>query len=159
DIGILWLTNETRQTLEYAYGWQQNASLAGFIDDSRTRTYRVGEALPGRVLESRRPVWIDDIFAVPSFARAEAASRLGVHGWFAFPLVIGTRVLGVVEFFARSPRQIDRSLLALMEAAGAQIGQFIERRRAEQRVAESEALYSAIVNAALDCVVTIDSAG
>ena len=50
-------------------------------------------------------------------------------------------------------------MLTLMEAAGAQIGQFIERRRAEQRVAESEALYSAIVNAALDCVVTIDSRG
>src|SRR5262249_30626352 len=47
----------------------------------------------------------------------------------------------------------------LMEAAGAQIGQFIERRRAEQRVAESEALYSAIVNTALDCVVSIDSTG
>jgi PAS domain S-box-containing protein len=159
DIGILWLTNETSQTLEYAYGWQQNARLTEFIDDSRGRTYRAGEPLPGRVLESQRPVWIDDIFAVPSFARAEAASRVGVHGWFAFPLVIGTRVLAVVEFFARSPRQVDRSLLALMEAAGAQIGQFMERRRAEQRVAESEALYSAIVNAALDCVVTIDSAG
>jgi len=159
DIGILWLTNETSQALEYAYSWQQNDRLTEFIDDSRTRTYRAGEPLPGRVLERRRPVWIDDIFAVPTFPRAELASRLGVHGWFAFPLVIGTRVLGVAEFFARSPRQVDRSLLALMEAAGAQIGQFIERRRAEQRVAESEALYSAIVNAALDCVVTIDSAG
>ena len=68
-------------------------------------------------------------------------------------------MLGVIEFFTGSPRQVDRSLLTLMEAAGAQIGQFIERRRAEQRVAESEALYSAIVNAALDCVVTIDSGG
>src|SRR5262249_41833272 len=137
----------------------QNPRLAAFIEDSRTREYESGQGLPGRVLISRRPAWIDDVARDLNFPRSAVATQLGLHGGFAFPLLIGTRVLGVIEFFARSPRPVDRSLLALMEAAGAQIGQFIERRRAEQRVTDSEALYSAIVNTALDCVVTMDSAG
>ena len=151
--------NEATQTLEYVDSWHERPRLTEFIADSRTRQFRPGDGLPGRVLATRRPVWIYDVTVDSNFPRAAAAARLGLHGGFAFPLLIGSRVLGVIEFFTGSPRLVDRSLLTLMEAAGAQIGQFIERRRAEQRVAESEALYSAIVNAALDCVVTIDSHG
>jgi PAS domain S-box-containing protein len=159
DVGILWQTDEATQTLEYVDGWHARPHLAAFIADGRTRQFRSGVGLPGRVLATKHPAWIYDVTVDPNFPRGPIAARLGLHGGFAFPLVIGSRVLGVVEFFTSSPRQVDRSMLTLMEAAGAQIGQFIERRRAEQRMAESEALYSAIVNAALDCVVTIDSRG
>ena len=159
EIGILWQTNEVTQTLEYVDSWHQNPRLTEFITDSRTRQFQLGVGLPGRVLSTGRPAWIYDVTLDSNFPRTLTATRLGLHGGFAFPLLIGSRVIGVIEFFTGSPRQVDRSLLTLMEAAGAQIGQFIERRRAEQRVAESEALYSAIVNAALDCVVTIDSGG
>jgi signal transduction histidine kinase len=55
-----------------------------------------------------------------------------LHGGFAFPILAGTTVLGVMEFFTREPTRLDRSLLTLMGAAGSQIGQFIERRRAQQ---------------------------
>jgi PAS domain S-box-containing protein len=159
EVGILWQTNEATQTLEYVDSWHERPRLTEFIADSRTRQFRSGEGLPGRVLATRRPAWIYDVTVDSNFPRATTAVRLGLHGGFAFPLLFGLRVLGVIEFFTGSPRLVDRSLLTLMEAAGAQIGQFIERRSAEQRVAESEALYSAIVNAALDCVVTIDSGG
>jgi PAS domain S-box-containing protein len=159
EVGILWQTDEATQTLDYVDSWHQDPRLAEFIADSRTRQFRSGTGLPGRVLAARYPAWIYDVAIDTNFPRAAIATRLGLHGGFAFPLLIGSRVLGVIEFFTSSPRQVDRSLLTLMEAAGSQIGQFIERRRAEQRVTESEALYSAIVNAALDCVVTIDSRG
>jgi PAS domain S-box-containing protein len=159
EVGVLWQTNDTTQTLEYIDSWHDDDRLKEFVADSRQRRFQRGEGLPGRVWATRRPAWIYDVTVDPNFPRRAVAQRLGLHGGFAFPLLIGSRVLGVIEFFTSSPRQVDRSLLTLMEAAGSQIGQFIERRRAEQRVAESEALYSAIVNAALDCVVTIDSAG
>jgi len=159
DVGILWETDEATQTLDYVDSWHADPRLAAFIEDGRTRQFGSGVGLPGRVLATKHPAWIYDVTVDRNFPRGPLAARLGLHGGFAFPLVLGSRVLGVVEFFTSSPRQVDRSMLTLMEAAGAQIGQFIERRRAEQRVAESEALYSAIVNAALDCVVTIDSRG
>ena len=159
EVGILWQTNEVTHTLDYVDSWHATARLGEFVADSRARQFRSGVGLPGRVLATRHPSWIYDVTVDANFPRMAIATRLGLHGGFAFPILLGSRVLGVVEFFTVSPRQVDRSLLTLMEAAGAQIGQFIERRRAEQRVAESEALYSAIVNAALDCIVTIDGDG
>jgi PAS domain S-box-containing protein len=159
EVGILWQINETTQTLDYVDSWHESSRLTEFVADSRARQFEQGVGLPGRVLATGRPAWIYDVAIDANFPRGGIVKRLGLHGGFAFPLVLGPRVLGVVEFFTSTPRQVDRSMLTLMEAAGSQIGQFIERRRAEQRVAESEALYSAIVNAALDCVVTIDSSG
>jgi PAS domain S-box-containing protein len=64
-----------------------------------------------------------------------------------------------MEFFARERRTSDAAMLTLMAAAGSQIGQFIDRREAQQRVVESEMLNSAIVAAALDCVISIDADG
>jgi PAS domain S-box-containing protein len=46
-----------------------------------------------------------------------------------------------------------------MAAAGSQIGQYIERRRAQRRLIESEAINSAIVTSALDGVISIDRNG
>ncbi len=166
EIGILWQANDNLSRLEFVDCWttrrdgaRSAAPLKEFANESRRRHFQRGEGLPGRVWAEGRPLWIDDVTVDAGFPRAALARRVDLHGGFAFPVLVGSRVLGVVEFFTRSPRPVDRSLLTLMEAAGAQIGQFVERRRAEQRVAESEALYSAIVNAALDCIVTVDANG
>jgi PAS domain S-box-containing protein len=111
------------------------------------------------VWSTARPAWIYDVTVDPNFPRAPVAATLGLHGGFAFPILLGARVLGVMEFFAREPRKVDAEMLSLMAAAGAQIGQFIDRQHALQRVIESEALSSAIVSAALDCVISIAADG
>jgi PAS domain S-box-containing protein len=46
-----------------------------------------------------------------------------------------------------------------MASLGSQIGQFVERCRAERGVRESEARKTAILNAAFDCIVTMDGDG
>lgn len=159
EVGILWRADETQHVLEYVDSWHREPRLDEFVADSRSRRFERGIGLPGRVWSTGHPAWIYDVTVDQNFPRAPVAMRLNLHGGFAFPVVLGRRILAVIEFFTHDPRQVDQSLLTLMEVAGAQIGQFIERRRFEQRVAESEALNSAIVSAALDCVVTIDSAG
>jgi PAS domain S-box-containing protein len=159
EVGLAWQVHAAERHLEYVDSWHRARRLDDFIADSRTRRFQRGIDLPGRVWATARPAWIYDVTTDANFPRDSTARRLNLHGGFAFPLLRGTRVLGVMEFFTRDPRQVDRSLLTLMETAGAHIGQFIDRRHAEQRVADSEALNSAIINAALDCVVTIDGAG
>jgi len=159
DVGLLWLAGDDRQTLEYVDGWRTDARFDAFIAESRARRFERGVGLPGRVWESAQPAWIDDVVTDPNFPRAAAAGRLGLHGGFAFPISLGSRVVGLMEFFAHEPRTMDGALLSLMAAAGSQIGQFIWRRRAQQRLIESEALNSAILNAAIDAVISIDGEG
>ena len=66
-----------------------------------------------------------------NFPRAPIAAREGLHAAFAFPILLGGDVLGVIEFFSHEIRQPDQELLDMMATLGSQIGQFIERKRAE----------------------------
>ena len=63
--------------------------------------------------------------------RAESAAEEGLRAAFAFPVMLRTGVLGVVEFFSREVRDADPELLRMMTSVGYQIGQFIEHMRAE----------------------------
>jgi diguanylate cyclase (GGDEF)-like protein len=53
----------------------------------------------------------------------------------AIPIVGSDGVLGVLEFFNRSRRPIDDGSLRTLTIASAQLGQFLERKRAEQALA------------------------
>src|SRR5262249_28993759 len=64
---------------------------------------------------------------------------------FGFPILCGGAVLGVMEFFSHEFREPDLDLLQMFGAIGSQVGQFIERRRAEDALKDSEALYHSLV--------------
>src|SRR2546423_15487652 len=50
-------------------------------------------------------------------------------------------------------------MLQTAPTLGSQIGQFMERHRAESALCESEGLKSAMLAAALDCIISIDHEG
>ena len=59
------------------------------------------------------------------------AAREVLRAAFGFSILLGGEVLGVMEFFSDEIRQPDQDLLDMMATIGSQIGQFIERKRAE----------------------------
>ncbi|HEX6584600.1 MAG TPA: PAS domain S-box protein [Thermoleophilaceae bacterium] len=126
---------------------------------SRRITLASGEGLPGRVWESGEPAWIPDVLADDNFPRAPAARRAGLHAAFCFPIRSARGVLGVIEFFTGEARQLDPELLRTMSAIGDQIGQAVERRRDAEALRAKEARHRAMLEAALDCVVTMDHEG
>jgi PAS domain S-box-containing protein len=87
--------------------------------------------LPGRVWSSGAPVWIPDMALDREFQRTESAAKEGLHAAFAFPITLRSGVLGVIEFFSREVRDADPELVLMMNSVGSQIGQFVERTRAE----------------------------
>src|SRR5439155_12181258 len=78
---------------------------------------------------------------------------------FGFPLRGPRGVVGVMEFFAREPREPDERVLATMDVLGSQVGPVVFRRRAEEEVRASESRLRAMLEAALDAVVTMDHRG
>ena len=58
--------------------------------------------------------------------------REGCQGVLAVPVLLGGEVFGVMEFFSRGIRPPDEDLLEMTTAIGRQIGQFIEKRSAEE---------------------------
>src|SRR5205807_8317178 len=70
------------------------------------------------------------------------AAEEGLHAAFAVPILLRGDCLGVLEFFSRETRPVDRAILEMMSSLGTQIGQFIERHQMRARVAQSEKLAS-----------------
>ncbi|MCH7567362.1 MAG: GAF domain-containing protein, partial [Nitrospirae bacterium] len=93
-----------------------------------------GVGLPGRVLARRKPAWIIDVTQDPNFPRAKLAKDIGVRAGFGFPVLVGTEVVAVLEFFSREAVEPDEALLEVMAHIGTQLGRVIERKRAEEEI-------------------------
>jgi PAS domain S-box-containing protein len=101
--------------------------------------------------------WPADAAAAAALAPAvwELGRPAAHKGAFAFPLP----GVGVMGFSTAAPLEPDANLLATMDSLGVQISQFVERCRAVHAVQESDARKSAILNAAFDCIITMDHNG
>jgi PAS domain S-box-containing protein len=159
-LGVLWAVDAVADVLRYSAEWiDRGADLAEFAQFSRTLTFERGVGLPGRVWKRGEPAWIADVKRDPNFPRAEAAQRAGLRAGVCLPVYGREGVLGVMEFFAPAVRVPDPDQLELMRTVGRQVGQFVERRRAEELLQRSEELKSAIIDSSLDCVITMDHRG
>ena len=158
DVGAVWEPDGAALTCRSV--WTAQRVVADeFVAESRAVQLGAGEGLPGRVWAGQEPAWIADVASDPSFPRAASAAAAGLCSAFAFPVRGTTGLLGVIEFFVSERRELDDDLLNTMSSLGSQIGQFVERCRAQQAVLESDARKTAILNAAFDCVVTMDHLG
>jgi signal transduction histidine kinase/DNA-binding response OmpR family regulator len=88
-----------------------------------------GIGLPGRVLSSGKPALIPDLSQDANFPRAEVARIGGIRAGFAFPVVAGSDVVAVLEFFADTALAPDEFFLQLMAQIGTVLGRVVERSR------------------------------
>jgi signal transduction histidine kinase/CheY-like chemotaxis protein len=131
-MGAYWIVEPDRNVLRCAEMWiAPPRTLAEFVGMNRRITFAPGVGLPGRVWSSGRSAWIPDVVRDPNFPRGPYAAREGLHGAFGFPIVGPGGFLGVMEFFSPEIRQPDEDLLRMFDGVGGQVGQFIERKRAE----------------------------
>ncbi|MCH7795974.1 MAG: PAS-domain containing protein, partial [Proteobacteria bacterium] len=93
-----------------------------------------GIGLPGRILVSREPIWIADVTEDPHFRRARASENIGIKAAFGIPVLVGSEVVAVLEFFAEEAIEPDQAALEVMAHIGKQIGRVIERARAERQL-------------------------
>ena len=144
--GTHWKWNETEELLRCSEAWHVDAAaVAEFADAARERPNEAPawlDAAPGtpsggvvrRVWFSGAPVWFPDVLQQPDFRRGPMAAKAGLRSAFGFPILAGTRPFGVMEFYSREIEQPDEALLQMVRAIGSQIGQFIQRKRAEEKV-------------------------
>ncbi len=131
--GALWTVEPHLDLLQCVSVWHISPpSSPEFEAATRNHSFARGDGFPGRVWASGRPAWIPDITAGNTIPRAPAAARGGLRACLGFPIAVGGSVVGVMEFFSREIREPDQKLLEMLGALGSQIGQFIERKRAEE---------------------------
>src|SRR5262249_50382553 len=133
SVGAIWRVNQKQKLLHCVETWHVSSERVDEFDRStHSRTFPPGVGLPGRVWAQAQATWIEDVTRDSNFPRALIADQEGLHAAFGFPILLVNDVLGVLEFFSHQIQEPDRRLLEMMSAVGSQIGQFIERKEAEE---------------------------
>lgn len=138
DLGVAWSIDGGALHCEAIWP-ASSPPLAEFERATRAATFAPGHGLPGRIWTSIEPVWIPDVSRDRNFPRLAIAVQCGLRGAFGFPLRLDDQVIGVIEFFSREIRQPDAELLDMFAGIGGQLGQFVERRRAEAEIRQLNA--------------------
>ncbi|NOS86438.1 MAG: PAS domain S-box protein, partial [Ignavibacteria bacterium] len=93
-----------------------------------------GVGLPGRVWESSAPCWIENLGEDENLPRKEGLLKLGWQTGFAVPIKDGEKVIAVIECFNKNSLAAKYDLLQVLESVGGQVGNFLERKKAEENL-------------------------
>ena len=135
DMGALWQVETSANQLLCVGIWHSDRSRhQKFEMLTRQSRFAPGVGLPGRIWKTAEACWIEDVTRDTNFPRASLAILEGLHGAFGFPIRLEKKVLGVIEFFSQEIRKPNLELLAMFDSIGSQVGQFIQRKRAESEL-------------------------
>ncbi|OLE27212.1 MAG: hypothetical protein AUG44_10815 [Actinobacteria bacterium 13_1_20CM_3_71_11] len=155
----LWLVDEGADVLRPVARWtapEVDADLP--VPEQLSR----GVGLAGAAWRDGQILWIRDVETTPSGLSADVARRCRLRAALAFPVRSGGRVLGVLAVFADVVEDPEDAVVALLSGIAAHIGQYLERRRAEElerQLVRSKDDYLALVGHELRTPLTSIAAG
>jgi signal transduction histidine kinase/DNA-binding response OmpR family regulator/HPt (histidine-containing phosphotransfer) domain-containing protein len=147
DVGSLWLVDDTDAKLRCAAVWHDAEELGFFADATRASRLGFGLGLPGRAWASGKVAWVADVMADENFPRLGVAKRAGIRGGVAIPIIVGSRVVGVMECLLRVVREEDEDVDAMLHEVARKFGQAIERREARESLVRAKEAAEAASNA------------
>jgi PAS domain S-box-containing protein len=140
ELGGFWMLASDGRGLRCLNMSESSGKFRKFKAASMKLTLAPGVGLPGRVWTNLKAAWVPDITKGKNFPRASVAAAEDLHGSFAFPIYSGKQFFAVMEFLSSEIRKPDEELLKMFASIGGQIGQFVQRRRAEEALQRSKEL-------------------
>ena len=148
--GRFFRLDEERGEMRFEEGWGiDQPGVGAFLAASRERRLGPGQGLIGHAWAHGEAAWAADTAKDPR-ALGQGLKFAGLHGAFVFPVISAGRVLGVCAFISDQVREPDERLLQATRVLGTQVGQFLERKRAEAALRESEARFRALTEMSAD---------
>ncbi len=152
ELGVIWDVDRRVNELYCLEIWRiPSLQVPEFEKITRQFRFTQGVGLPGRVWAGGEPVWLAEVAEDPNFPRAAAAAQAGLHAAICFPIRLGDEVLGIIECFSRQVRVPDENFVQMLAGIGRQLGQFLERKRAD----EARARLAAVVESSADAILSI----
>jgi diguanylate cyclase (GGDEF)-like protein/PAS domain S-box-containing protein len=157
ECGRYFRVDEEAGVLRFGGAWGvPEDAIQQFIERSNQRSleivYQPGVGLMGQVWQTGEPLWVADVTKDARALRAAFTVDVGIRGGFVFPVKSEGKTIGVLTFNSREVRQPEDRLLQAIHVIGGQIGQFLQRKRAEE---EQRRFRLALDNSA-DMIVLID---
>ena len=160
DVALLWVPDDELGLLRCGPSWSgDDPRLVEFLHVVERLTFAPDVGLLGRVWSTGESRWVGEVGDDADFPRAGVAAHAGLHSATAIPMMGATGVIGVIELLSRTARPPDPEHAEALSTVAKQLALYVGRVHAEQRLHESEERASAIFEAALDCVITMDHTG
>jgi PAS domain S-box-containing protein len=160
DVGAMWQVDRTANKLFCSEVWHATSvKIPEFENVTRQTRFDLGIGLPGRVWLNDRPSWIRDVTQDDNFPRASMAMKAGLHTAICFPIKFDGNILGVMECYRREIHEPDIDFIHMLVPIGHQLGQFIERKRAENTLVEAHKMFASISDGSTDAIFVKDVQG
>ena len=159
-LGQAWVPSPDGTVLECGPVWcGDETDLKSFRIASEERRFAPGIGLPGRVWESKKPAWVEDVRNDPNFPRMEAARAVGLRTGVGIPILSGDHVIAVIEFFMHASRNENERLVKVIAAVAAQLDLVMERKWAAEELAHTNEILQSILSNMGDAVIVADTEG
>jgi GAF domain-containing protein len=141
--GSYWALDPVANVLRF----QQESGSAG--EEFRTVTlnasFAEGVGLSGRTWRSRDLFFVRDIGEMTDCVRAPAAQRAGVKSGVCFPLIVGGRVVGTMDFFVTDTIELSESRASALRNVQQLVSQRLDvLRRSEEDAVNARALLDTV---------------
>jgi diguanylate cyclase (GGDEF)-like protein/PAS domain S-box-containing protein len=151
ECGRFFSADDESGLLRFAESWNKpGRQFDLYIERSQKITYGPGVGLAGRVWQTGEPMWVADMTRDGRVSQKTIAVEAGMHGAFVFPVNPGGRTIGVLAFNSREIREPDEHLLRAIRVIGSQIGQFVQRKQADEVLRESEERFRSLTELSSD---------
>ena len=156
-IAQAWIPNKGQIVLDCGPVWFSGGpELKTFRAASETLHFPPGIGLPGRVWESKKPAWVEDVRDDRNFPRAEAAKAVGLKTGVGIPILTDDVVIAVIEFFMRESRHENEQLVKVIAAVAAQLDLVMERKSAAAELSRTNEILHSILSNMGDAVIVAD---
>ncbi len=133
--GHLYLLNEEGKLFPSPVWWLDDPRrFMPFRKVTETSVEDANKGLAQWVLLSQKPQWIHDVSKNKHFDRGYLATQLGLRGAYAFPILVGRKVVSVLEFFSYKAADPDDALLEVMSMISDQLARVVERQTATEEL-------------------------
>jgi PAS domain S-box-containing protein len=137
--GAWWRVDEAAQRLRYTTSWHApGVNSTAFDQDNFTIILTRGKDVLGMVWQTGQPIWTADVPGDPRFGRNALIGAMGMNTVILIPVFNAGKVVAIMEFLCHNRQPADASLLQMLRALGAQIGGFLDRKRVQEALRESE---------------------
>ena len=134
--GSFWAVNAEDQALRFVQD-------AGSVTDEFRRItsesrFREGEGLNGQVWQARDLVFVSDLGDMKGCSRAPAARRGGLRAGVCFPIMLGSRVYGTMDYFTDELITPSESRLEALRNVGRLVSTAFERVDQQNRIDQAK---------------------
>lgn len=155
DFGEFWIPNSQATVFELGEGWYANdPRFEEFRRESKKLTFATHREFLKKICQSHQPCWIADVSVEPCdvFQRNQRAKEVGLRACLGVPILFNDQVLAILVFLKQESSKPEPQIIELVNSLATQLSSFIQRKRSESALRESQQQLAAMAANIPGCV-------